>query len=83
MCVVQPDVSAKELVMPSKKPPQPRKKIAVLPAKTRKGPNPPGAWVDSEGLTGEGSESVMTHLRELEKLRAARRLEKTGKDKGE
>jgi hypothetical protein len=83
MCVVQPDVSAKEHTMPSKKPDQPSNKIAVLPAKDRKQPGPQDAWADTDGLTGEGSESVMAHLRELEKLRTSGRLQKTAKDKGE
>jgi hypothetical protein len=83
MCVVQPDVSAKEHAMPSKKPSQPSKKITVLPAKAGKDPAQPGAWADTDGLSGEGSESVMAHLRELEKLRTAGRLQKTARDKGE
>jgi hypothetical protein len=81
MCALLPDVLAKELVMPSKKLDPPRKKITFLPSGSE--PRPPGAWSDTNGLTGEGSESVIVHLRELEQLKDARRLEKAGKDKGE
>ena len=39
---------------------------------------PPAGWADTDGLTGEGSESVMAHLRDIEKKRS-----ENNKDKGD
>jgi len=64
--------------MPHSAPKSPRKKPAVAPTpkpeeETKK---PPEGFADTDGLSGQGSESVLVHLREIEK----RRGDKSDKD---
>lgn len=51
------------------KPKDIRKKPAVLHEEPNEAHEQPGDWPDSEGLSGQGSESALAHLRDIERRR--------------
>jgi hypothetical protein len=51
------------------KPKDIRKKPAVPHEESNEAREQSGDWPDSEGLSGQGSESALAHLREIERKR--------------
>jgi hypothetical protein len=62
--------SVSEYRMPRTKTQDQRKKLAVPAKEPNRNPEQqPEGWMDTDGLSGEGSESVLAHLRHLERKR--------------
>jgi hypothetical protein len=60
----------RESAMPFRKTKESPRKPPVLPKELDQDQKPqPGGWADTDGLSGEGSESAMAHLILEEKLR--------------